>query len=77
MHQAVKPNGALGVVMGWLLETGNAVQNRATVDALDPPPGAAVLEIGGGSRCWPGAGRWAWWPASITPLSCWRARSGA
>jgi len=48
MHQAVKPNGALGVVMGWLLETGNAVQNRATVEALDPPPGAAVLEIGFG-----------------------------
>ncbi|HEY2358936.1 MAG TPA: methyltransferase domain-containing protein [Phenylobacterium sp.] len=48
MHQAVKPRGAIGVVMGWLLESGNAVQNRATVDALDPPPGAAVLEIGFG-----------------------------
>ena len=48
MHQAVKPRGALGVVMGWLLESGNAVQNRATVDALDPPPGGAVLEIGFG-----------------------------
>ncbi|WP_293371473.1 class I SAM-dependent methyltransferase [Phenylobacterium sp.] len=48
MHQAVKPRGAGGVVMGWLLESGDAVQNRATVDALDPPPGAAVLEIGFG-----------------------------
>ena len=48
MHQAQKPHGALGVVMGWLLEGGNAVQNRATVDALDPPPGAAVLEVGFG-----------------------------
>ncbi|WP_394762437.1 class I SAM-dependent methyltransferase [Phenylobacterium sp.] len=47
-HQAVKPRGALGVVMGWLLESGNALQNRATVDAMDPPPGAAVLEIGFG-----------------------------
>jgi SAM-dependent methyltransferase len=48
MHQAVKPRGPLGVVMGWLLEGGNALQNRATVDALDPPPGAAVLEVGFG-----------------------------
>ena len=48
MHQAVKPHGAMGVVMGWFLESGNAVQNRATVEALDPPPGAAVLEIGFG-----------------------------
>jgi SAM-dependent methyltransferase len=48
MHQAEKPRGAMGVVMGWFLESGNAVQNRATVDALDPPPGAAVLEIGFG-----------------------------
>jgi len=48
MHQAVKPQGALGVVMGWLMASLNAAQNRATVDALDPPPGAAVLEIGFG-----------------------------
>ena len=48
IHQAVKPRGALGVVMGWLLESGNALQNRATVDAMGPPPGAAVLEIGFG-----------------------------
>jgi ubiquinone/menaquinone biosynthesis C-methylase UbiE len=48
MHQAVKPQGAFGVVMGWLLESGNAVQNRATVDALAPPHGASVLEIGFG-----------------------------
>jgi len=48
MHQAVKPQGALGVVMGWLLESGNTLQNRATVNALDPPPGAAVLEVGFG-----------------------------
>jgi ubiquinone/menaquinone biosynthesis C-methylase UbiE len=48
MHQAEKPRGAMGVVMGWFLESGNAVQNRATVDALDPPPGAAVLEVGFG-----------------------------
>jgi ubiquinone/menaquinone biosynthesis C-methylase UbiE len=48
MHQAEKPHGAFGVVMGWLLESGNAVQNRATVDALAPPHGASVLEIGFG-----------------------------
>jgi ubiquinone/menaquinone biosynthesis C-methylase UbiE len=48
MQQAVKPRGALGVVMGWLMGGLNAQQNRATVDALDPPPGAAVLEIGFG-----------------------------
>jgi ubiquinone/menaquinone biosynthesis C-methylase UbiE len=48
MHQAQKPHGAFGVVMGWLMEGLNGAQNRATVDALDPPPGAAVLEIGFG-----------------------------
>ena len=48
MQQAVKPEGALGVVMGWLLENGNAQQNRATVDALAPPHGASVLEVGFG-----------------------------
>jgi SAM-dependent methyltransferase len=48
MHQAENPSGALGVVMGWLLESGNAAQNRATVDALAPPHGASVLEIGFG-----------------------------
>jgi ubiquinone/menaquinone biosynthesis C-methylase UbiE len=48
MHQAVKPHGAMGVVMGWFLENGNAAQNRATVEALEPPPGAAVLEVGFG-----------------------------
>ena len=48
MQQAVRPQGALGVLMGWLLENGNAVQNRATVDALAPPHGASVLEIGFG-----------------------------
>jgi ubiquinone/menaquinone biosynthesis C-methylase UbiE len=48
MQQAVKPHGAFGLAMGWLLEGGNAVQNRATADALDPPPGGAVLEIGFG-----------------------------
>ncbi len=48
MHQAVKPRGAAGVVMGWLLESGNAIQNRATVEALDPPAGGAVLEVGFG-----------------------------
>lgn len=47
-HQAAKPQGALGVVMGWFLERGNAAQNRATVEALDPPEGGAVLEIGFG-----------------------------
>jgi SAM-dependent methyltransferase len=47
-QQATKPEGALGFVMGLLIEHGNAVQNRATVDALDPPPGGAVLEIGFG-----------------------------
>ncbi len=48
MHQAMKPHGAMGVVMGWFLETGNAAQNRVTVEALDPPPGGKVLEIGFG-----------------------------
>jgi ubiquinone/menaquinone biosynthesis C-methylase UbiE len=48
MHQAQKPRGALGAMMSWLLESGNANQNRATVEALDPPPGAAVLEVGFG-----------------------------
>jgi len=48
MHQAVKPHGAMGVVMGWFLEGGNAEQNRATVEALDPPPGGKVLEVGFG-----------------------------
>jgi ubiquinone/menaquinone biosynthesis C-methylase UbiE len=48
MQQAVRPQGALGVLMGWLLENGNAVQNRATVDALAPPHGASVLEVGFG-----------------------------
>src|SRR5689334_21595465 len=32
--------------MGWFLERGNAIQNRATVEALDPAPGGAVLDIG-------------------------------
>lgn len=49
VHQEVKPHGALGVVMGWLLESGNAQQNRVTVEALDPPHGAAVLQVGFGS----------------------------
>jgi SAM-dependent methyltransferase len=48
MHQAANPHGAAGVVMGWLMQSLNSVQNRATVEALDPPPGAAVLEIGFG-----------------------------
>jgi ubiquinone/menaquinone biosynthesis C-methylase UbiE len=47
-EQAMRPQGALGFVMGWALEHGNAAQNRATVDALEPPPGGAVLEIGFG-----------------------------
>src|SRR5262249_41298763 len=42
------PRGAAGVVMGWLLESGNAVQNRATGEALDPPAGGAGLEGGFG-----------------------------
>lgn len=48
MHQAMKPRGPMGVVMGWLLERGNAAQNRATVEALEPPRGGAVLEVGFG-----------------------------
>jgi len=48
MHQSEKPHGAFGVAMGWLMGSLNAVQNRATADALDPPPGGAVLEIGFG-----------------------------
>ncbi len=48
MHQAGKPRGPIGVVMGWMMEALNGAQNRATVDALDPPPGAAVLEVGFG-----------------------------
>jgi ubiquinone/menaquinone biosynthesis C-methylase UbiE len=49
MHQAIRPHGAAGVVMGWLLESGNAAQNQATVEALDPPAGGAVLEVGFGA----------------------------
>lgn len=48
MQQTERPHGAFGVVMGWLMEGLNAPQNRATVDALDPPPGGAVLEVGFG-----------------------------
>ena len=48
MHQAQNPRGPMGVVMGWLMANINAAQNRATVDALDPPPGGAVLEVGFG-----------------------------
>lgn len=48
IHQAEKPRGAFGGAMGWLIQNLNAAQNRATVDALDPPPGGAVLEIGFG-----------------------------
>lgn len=49
MHQAVKPLRAIGVVIGWFLKNGNAVQNRVTVEALAPSPGARVLEVGFGS----------------------------
>lgn len=49
MHQAMKPRGPMGVVMGLLMERLNAAQNRATVEALDPPRDGAVLEIGFGS----------------------------
>jgi SAM-dependent methyltransferase len=48
MHQAMKPRGPMGIVMGWLLERGNADQNRATVEALAPPSEGAVLEVGFG-----------------------------
>jgi ubiquinone/menaquinone biosynthesis C-methylase UbiE len=34
--------------MGWLMKRLNAAQNRATVEAIDPPPGGAVLEVGFG-----------------------------
>jgi ubiquinone/menaquinone biosynthesis C-methylase UbiE len=42
------PRGAMGVVMGWFMEGSNAAQNRATVEALEPPDGGSVLEIGFG-----------------------------
>src|SRR3954468_6447907 len=42
------PQGTLGGVIGWFLGRATAAQNRATVEALEPPPGAAVLEIGFG-----------------------------
>jgi ubiquinone/menaquinone biosynthesis C-methylase UbiE len=48
MHQAMKPRGPMGVVMGLLMERLNAVQNRATIEALDPPQDGAVLEVGFG-----------------------------
>lgn len=48
MHQAMKPRGPVGVVMGLLMERLNAAQNRATVEALEPPPDGAVLEVGFG-----------------------------
>ena len=38
----------MGVAMGWFLERGNAEQNRATVEALAPPVGGSVLEVGFG-----------------------------
>jgi len=38
----------MGVVMGWVMERLNAQQNRTTVEALEPPPGGKVLEIGFG-----------------------------
>ncbi len=48
MHQAARPHGPLGVVMGWMMARLNAAQNRATVEALEPPDGGQVLEIGFG-----------------------------
>jgi SAM-dependent methyltransferase len=48
VHQAMKPHGAAGVVMGWLMARLNAQQNRATVEALQPPDRGQVLEIGFG-----------------------------
>jgi ubiquinone/menaquinone biosynthesis C-methylase UbiE len=48
MHQAQKPRGVMGVAMGCLMQRLNAAQNLATVEALEPRPGAAVLEIGFG-----------------------------
>ena len=48
MHQAMKPRGPIGVVMGLIMERLNAAQNRATVEALEPPPDGAVLEVGFG-----------------------------
>lgn len=48
MNQAENPHGALGVVMGLFMQTINAAQNRATVEALDPPERGTVLEIGFG-----------------------------
>src|ERR1700743_1884355 len=47
-NQPMKPRGAGGVVMGWLMERLNTAQSRATVDALEPPQGGAVLEVGFG-----------------------------
>lgn len=44
MHLAMKPR-ARSAVMGWLIEHGEAAQVRATVEAFEPPPGAATLEI--------------------------------
>jgi ubiquinone/menaquinone biosynthesis C-methylase UbiE len=44
----MKPHGAAGVVMGWLMERLNDQQNRATVEALEPPERGQVLEIGFG-----------------------------
>jgi ubiquinone/menaquinone biosynthesis C-methylase UbiE len=48
MNQAIHPQGAPGVVMGWLMERLNADQNRATIEALEPPERGEVLEIGFG-----------------------------
>lgn len=47
MHLAMKPR-ARSAVMGWLTEHGEAAQVRSTVEAFEPPPGAATLEIGFG-----------------------------
>lgn len=47
MHLASKPR-VMGAVMGWLAEPGDVAQVRATVEAFEPPPGAATLEVGFG-----------------------------
>jgi SAM-dependent methyltransferase len=45
MHLAMRPHvGA----RGWLSEHGDAAQVRATVEAFEPPHGAAILEVGFG-----------------------------
>jgi SAM-dependent methyltransferase len=42
------PSGAIGSIVGWLMAWVNDEPNRLAIDALDPGPAEAVLELGFG-----------------------------